>query len=119
MEKLTAPQIIEKLNSLEEIYNEEEDTGYENFKDAFGYNDMASDDQGDLKELGEIEYLIDSERALEGDSECMTTVVLFKDHGVYIRLDGYYASYGGSDWDGDYFEVKPVEKTVTFYEAIK
>lgn len=34
----------------------------------------------------------------------------------YFRLDGYYSSYGGSDWDGDLYEVSPVQRMVTFYE---
>jgi hypothetical protein len=34
----------------------------------------------------------------------------------YWRKDGYYASYDGSDWDGDFREVRPVERVVVFYE---
>jgi hypothetical protein len=34
----------------------------------------------------------------------------------YWRKDGYYSSYGGTDWDGDFREVRPVERTVVFYE---
>ena len=118
MEKLTAQQIIEKLNSLEETYESE----WGGFKNDFGYHDLDTDQEDtkeDIKELGKMEYIVDSDRALEGDAECMTTVILFKDHGVYIRLDGFYASYGESEWDGEYHEVKPIEKTVTFYEAVK
>jgi hypothetical protein len=33
-----------------------------------------------------------------------------------FRMDGYYASDYGTDWDGDLYEVKPVVKEVTFYE---
>jgi len=34
----------------------------------------------------------------------------------YWRKDGYYASYDGSNWDGDFREVRPVERVVTYYE---
>lgn len=34
----------------------------------------------------------------------------------YWRKDGYYASYAGSEWDGDLREVELVERTVVFYE---
>jgi hypothetical protein len=34
----------------------------------------------------------------------------------YWRKDGYYSSYDGGEWDGDFREVDPVEKVVTFYE---
>lgn len=34
----------------------------------------------------------------------------------YFKIDGWYASYDGGHYDGPFSEVKPVEKTVTFYE---
>lgn len=34
----------------------------------------------------------------------------------YWRKEGYYASFDGDNWDGDFREVKPVERVVTFYE---
>lgn len=35
----------------------------------------------------------------------------------YFRKDGFYQSHYGTDWDGEFREVKPVEKTITVYEA--
>lgn len=44
-------------------------------------------------------------------------VQYFKDHDVYIRTDGYYSSYNGTDWEDGYgCEVRPKEKTITVYE---
>lgn len=37
----------------------------------------------------------------------------------FYRIDGYYSSYGGSDWDGNLYEVTPVQRMVTFYEKIE
>jgi hypothetical protein len=34
----------------------------------------------------------------------------------YWRKDGYYASHYGTDWDGDFREVRLIERIVTFYE---
>lgn len=34
----------------------------------------------------------------------------------FYRKDGFYASYDGFTWDGDFYEVQPKEKTVTVYE---
>jgi hypothetical protein len=34
----------------------------------------------------------------------------------YFRKDGYYASYDGGAWDGDFREVTPQDRLVTFYE---
>lgn len=35
----------------------------------------------------------------------------------YYKVDGYYSSYDGVDWDGsDLYEVTPRERTITVYE---
>lgn len=34
---------------------------------------------------------------------------------VFIKFDGYYASYDGSTYE-EFYEVKPVEKTITVFE---
>ena len=47
------------------------------------------------------------------------SVKYFPDHDVYIRVDGYYSSYNGTDfngWDDDCKEVRPKQKTITVYE---
>lgn len=54
----------------------------------------------------------------EGQGDTRYCVFKFEDStGVkYFRKDGYYASYDGSTWDGDFKEVTPQERIVTFYE---
>jgi hypothetical protein len=45
------------------------------------------------------------------------SVKYFKDHGVYIRTDGYYQSHHGTDFEDGYgHEVFPKEKTITVYQ---
>lgn len=34
----------------------------------------------------------------------------------YFKKEGYYSSYGGTDWDGEIRSVWPSRKTVTVYE---
>lgn len=34
----------------------------------------------------------------------------------YFHKTGYYSSYNGTEWDGDFREVKPVQKTITVFE---
>jgi predicted KAP-like P-loop ATPase len=34
---------------------------------------------------------------------------------VFVKFDGWYASYDGSTYE-EFYEVKPVEKTITVYE---
>ena len=55
----------------------------------------------------------------EGKGETWYSVKYFKDHDVYIRVDGWYSSYNGTDfWDGwdCCKEVRPTQRMVTFYE---
>lgn len=55
----------------------------------------------------------------EGQGETWYIVYYFPKHDVYIRIDGYYQSYNGTEfydgW-GCCKEVKPVKKTITVYE---
>lgn len=37
----------------------------------------------------------------------------------YFKKNGYYASFHGTDWDGEFFEVQPTEKVVTVYPRIE
>lgn len=54
----------------------------------------------------------------EGQGETWYSIKHFIDHDVYIRTDGYYSSYNGTDFNDGYgSEVKPVQKTVTAYEG--
>lgn len=55
----------------------------------------------------------------EGQGSSYYTVRYFKDHDVYIRVDGYYQSHYGTDfepWDKSASIVTPKEKTITVYE---
>ena len=36
-----------------------------------------------------------------------------------FRKEGFYASHYGFEFDGDFDEVRPAEKTVTVYEPVK
>lgn len=53
----------------------------------------------------------------EGQGDTWYSVKYFPDHDVYIRIDGFYTSYHGTDfYDGLGREVRPQEKTITVYE---
>lgn len=65
--------------------------------------------------LGEIKE-VDSYGG-EGQGETWYKVNYFVDHNVYIRTDGFYTSYNGTDFeDGFGEEVRPTQKTITVYE---
>ncbi len=75
----------------------------------FGYMDYSSEELG----LGPVEEV--AQRGGEGEGEDWYSVQYFKEHDVYIRIDGYYNSYNGTDFDNDVYEVFPSEKTITVY----
>lgn len=53
-----------------------------------------------------------------GMDEGSNASITFTYKGRTFRKSGYYASHYGYDWDGELIEVRPVEKTITVYEAI-
>lgn len=78
-------------------------------KDEFADGDFEEDIAGPFKRV--------FRQGGEGKGEDWSVVYHFTDHDVYIRLDGYYTSYTGVDFsDYEMYEVKPNERTVTFYE---
>lgn len=65
--------------------------------------------------LGIVEEV--KQRGGEGQGETWYSVKHFKDHDVYIRTDGFYSSYNGTDFDyGIGTVVTPQEKVITVYE---
>ena len=55
----------------------------------------------------------------EGKGEDWWVIYHFIDHNVYIKVNGYYQSYNGTEfydgWDCC-SEVKPIQKTITVFE---
>lgn len=53
----------------------------------------------------------------EGDSIGYTLKFTVDGETVYLKLEGYYNSWDGTDWsEAEVKLVKPVERMVTFYE---
>lgn len=95
---MTASKIIELLK-------ENEVSGYE-FEETLS------------EEIYGKNEIVHEEGNCEGGGEYSELVRYFKDHNVYIKLTGTYYSYNGTDWNDDYHEVKPVEKTIIVYEGV-
>lgn len=71
-----------------------------------------------VSKLGEYEHVLECDRPF-GEEDTQRTVILFKDHNVYLAMDGYYDSWSGGNWDGaELYEVKPVTKTYTDWEKV-
>jgi hypothetical protein len=91
------------------------------FEDDF-YDVELEDEEGNsienVKEyiktsvLGELEY-----KDSRHDTSEFWQVIYFKDHDIYLRIDGVYDSYGQYEHKyNSVKEVKPVEKTITVFE---
>lgn len=54
----------------------------------------------------------------EGQGDTWYSVKYFPDHNIYLRVDGWYQSYNGTEFSGwdSVKEVKPIQKTITVYE---
>lgn len=77
----------------------------------FAYGDFDSP----LENVGEWDEI--EQYGGEGQGDNWYSVKHFKDHDVYIRTDGFYSSYNGTDFDYGYGdEVRPTLKTITVYE---
>ena len=97
MEKLTAEQILEVV------------------ADKLSENEFGDQDfDFDSLELGEIKVV--DEYGGEGQGDEYWVVYHFVEHDIYIRVDGWYSSYEGSEFEDYGYEVRPTEKTITVYE---
>lgn len=92
------------------------------------YANLDEDDEPNWYEFAQINEVnisdvvvkrVEKEGGGEGSGEHMHMVFsfTFPDGQVeYWRKDGYYASYDGGYWDGDFSKVNLVQRIVTFYE---
>ena len=110
MNKLTGTEIIEILNK-----------NYPPSSIAYGelgeFNEGLTEEQEKeiIEALGEVKQVYSKGGSGKGDE--WSRVQHFVDHDVYVRVDAYYESYNGTDFDGaEVYLCSPVEKMVTFYE---
>lgn len=108
MNKLTGEEVLKILTdnfTLEQIGEND-------------YYEITGDNQKEyFNEIGLGSYDIVLEHGGgEGDGSDHHIVYYFKEHDVYVRIDGYYQSYHGTDWEDKPYLVKPEAKTVIVYE---
>lgn len=60
--------------------------------------------------------VVDTQGGHEGEGEHAHIVICATETDQYFRIDGYYSSYEGTEWDGELREVQLVERMVKFYE---
>jgi hypothetical protein len=104
MYKLTGPTIIEKLKTVDD------------YKFILGYfnGKYNKGEEFNHLDLGVMELA--NHYGGEGQGDSYWNVIYFKDHDVYIKQDGYYQSYSGTEFYEEPYEVRPQEKTITVYQ---
>ncbi len=101
--KLTASEIIEKFIELNYKVND------------FAFNELDRDELIDHN----LDYDEVDQYGGTGQGDTWYAIKYFPQHDVYIKVDGWYSSYNGTNFDGwghDVYEVRPKEKTITVYE---
>jgi hypothetical protein len=102
------PSVSAKL-TFEQILGALRMGGWDNEKIGDGL-----EEEDEIEGIGTVEMVKDW--GGEGQGDDIGHVFHFAQHNVYMRIDGYYQSHHGSDWDNDPYEVKPQAKQVTVYE---
>jgi hypothetical protein len=87
--------------------------GWEFWAWELSYARRSNPDAGTIEGLGRVEF-VEQVGGGEGEGEHVHLVLRVGDR--YFKKEGYYASYDGTTWDGDFREVKPAEKTIMVYE---
>ena len=77
----------------------------------------SSKDRALLTAFGDIEQVMHKRCGSEHD--IMRYVYHFKDHDVFLCIDGSYSSWEGTSFDDDWYEVKPYKVTSTKYKRVK
>lgn len=99
--KKTYQEILEILkNNLQQV-------------DDLAFGDFDSVELG----LGNAKEETEARTGGEGKGENWQRVWYFEDHNVWIKIQGWYSSYHGTDFTGwdSCSEVAPSQKTITIY----
>lgn len=94
-------EIVNKLNQLRIS------------KDDFGCENMPNP----IEEIG-LWVNVESEGGGEGEGENVSRVHHFIDQDIFIRLTGYYTSYDGTEYSGEYENVSPEQEVITVYKRL-
>lgn len=95
------------------------DGGYDGGEEHVYWSDLAWVLRKDGETIDGVTYRVVEDFGGEGLGDTRYIVIAVEDGNSvqYFRKDGYYASYDGSTWDGDFREVKAEQKTITVYES--
>lgn len=105
-------QVMDALMKTEYAYDDEDRYYYGR---DFNWGEFSWGAREALDTEVGVVRVVDQEGG-EGQGDHAHIVFQVKDTGQYFRIDGYYSSYEGTDWDGELREVHRVTREVVFYE---
>ena len=126
MEKLTFEEILNQVKNDFESVSEFAHGGYDYITVPKEFMPELDSDYESRKQrrleyqktlpIGEVKTV--DQHGGEGEGEDWYIVYHFVNHDVYVRVNGWYQSYHGTEFDGwdSCSEVRPKERMVTFYE---
>lgn len=77
-------------------------------------NDKNDEIKGITDVFGKTK-LVYSKGGDEGGGDYAERVFYFKEYDFYACITGFYSSYEGTDWNGEWSQVSPKQKTITVY----
>lgn len=103
------------VNEIErQLKNHSDEDGYGNGW-SWWADEVNSGEPIEVERLGQVETINTYTGGEGGGEDCE---LLFKVGDRFFQKVGYYASYDGTYWDGDFSEVRPELKTITVYLAV-
>jgi hypothetical protein len=119
-----SPNKIEDLIGAEQPRHEPDSEYYDEYDIVAGdevWEEWHNYQAKKIKGLGTVTVL-ETVGGGEGSGEYLHKIVRVSnaqgDHR-FFQKQGCYMSYNGSTWDGDLFEVRPVQRTVTVWQEVK
>lgn len=103
------------------LLSEEDDygsNGWFAWQDRAPYREDTFSEPHDVAGLGQVE-MAPTYAGHEGgaeDAELVFRITFPTGEVHHYKKHGYYSSYDGTDWDGDFHPVTPTQKTITVYE---
>ena len=87
---------------------------------AFVYGDYDEVIDEDLRNtFGVFDQIYNDRTIGDGDYDGQQAVYSFKDHDVFIAIEGYYSSQCGTDFDdATVYVVRPIEVTTIEYRRV-
>lgn len=109
--------MVETTKTLKERITEFLQSLGDSIAQSFFWGD--EDEELILEKLPNVKHNLEERHGGEGEGDSYWTVYSFADDTdkVYVQFDGYYSSYGGSEYE-EWFFVEPREVMVTQYFKI-